>query len=387
MQDKIANRATIAEYLANTQTRSLGILFALNAILFSNWAVRIPDVKAALNLTDADLGWALLSSPLGVVLCTPLVGYLIHKYGPGKVSIFGAIAFCLSISLLAMPRSFFQLAIALFILGMANGTMDISMNALASALEKEQSKIMMSMTHGFWSLTAMFASLIAGLIASTRIEYGIHFMGTSALVLILLVLTVRQVSHVTDSAEKSIKWQWPGMTVFLLIIIAFIVFLVEGGIMDWNSLFYREVLGSSVAMMSFGFAAFSLAMAIARFYGDSLFSKYSSKKIISIGCLIVSLGIFIFSFGTSIILSTLAMIITGVGCSVLIPILFREAGLLPDVPPSLGIASVSTFGYTGFLAGPPVIGFISDAYNLQTSFMCLAAFMLTAVLISLLLRI
>lgn len=387
MEHNVASRTTIAEYLQNTQTRSLGILFALNAILFSNWAVRIPDVKAALNLSDADLGWALLASPLGVVVCTPLVGYLIHKYGPGKVSMLGAIGFCISVCLLGLPSSFFQLAFALFILGMANGTMDISMNALASALEKEQSKIMMSMTHGFWSLTAMFASLIAGLIASTQLPYGIHFMGTSIIVMILLLATVRQINNVTDRAESSIKWQWPGMTVFLLIIIAFIVFLVEGGIMDWNSLFYREVLGSPVAMMSFGFAAFSLAMAIARFFGDSLFSKYSSKKIISIGCLIVSFGLFLFSFGTSIWLSTLSMVITGIGCSVLIPILFREAGLLQDVPPSLGIASVSTFGYTGFLAGPPVIGFISEAYDLQTSFMCLAAFMLTAVLISLFLKI
>jgi len=383
---KVESRATIREYLANVQTRSLGILFALNAVLFSNWAVRIPDVKSTLGLSDADLGWALLASPFGVVLCTPLVGYLIHKYGPGKVSMLGAISFCLSVSLLSIPNSFFQLALALFILGMANGTMDISMNALASALEKEQSKIMMSMTHGFWSFTAMIASLIAGLIASTDLPYGIHFIGTSILVFILLFLAVRDISDVTDSAESSIQWQWPGMTVFLLIIIAFIVFLVEGGIMDWNSLYYREVLGSPVAMMSFGFAAFSLAMAIARFYGDSLFSKYSSKMIISIGCLIVSVGLFMFSFGTSIWLSTLAMMITGIGCSVLIPILFREAGLLPDVPPSLGIASVSTFGYTGFLAGPPVIGFISEAYDLQTSFMCLAVFMLSAVLISLLLR-
>jgi len=387
MKDKVVNRATITEYLSDVQTRSLGFLFALNAILFSNWAVRIPDVKSALSLSDSDLGWALLASPLGVVLCTPLVGYLIHKYGPGKVSVLGALGFCISVGLLAMPNSFNQLTIALFVLGITNGTMDISMNALASALEKKQSKIMMSMTHGFWSLTAMVASLIAGLIASTQIPYSIHFVGTSIVVIILLLLTVRQISHVKDSTESAIKWQWPGKTVFLLIVIAFIVFLVEGGIMDWNSLYYREVLGSPVAMMSFGFAAFSLAMAIARFYGDNLFSTYSSKKIISIACVIVSFGLLIFSLGTSILISTVAMIITGIGCSVLIPILFREAGLLPDVPPSLGIASVSTFGYTGFLAGPPVIGFISEAYDLQTSFMCLAAFMMTAVFISLLLKI
>lgn len=378
---------SISQYISDPQTRSLGILFALNAILFSNWAVRIPDVKLALNLSDADLGWALLASPLGVVVCTPFVGYFIHKFGPGIVSVISAVFFCISIFCLAFPISFTQLIFALFFLGIANGSMDISMNALASALEKAKDKIFMSKTHGFWSLTAMIASLIAGFIASREIEYGLHFQMAAVLVVILLFICVRNIRQVRDSDESKIQWQWPGVTVFLLIIISFIVFLVEGGIMDWNSLFYKEVLGSPVAMMSFGFAAFSLAMAIARFYGDNLFSKFSSKRIIFAGCLIVSLGLFLFSLGNSLLVSTISMIITGLGCSVLIPILFREAGRLPDVPPSLGIASVSTFGYTGFLAGPPIIGFISEAHGLQISFACLAAFMLTAVIISLLLKI
>ncbi len=382
-----SNQLSIKAYLQNPLTRSLGILFAINAILFSNWAVRIPDVKIALSLSDADLGWALLASPLGVVVSTPIVAYLLNRFGPGKVSFLGACCFAFSIALISFPSSFQELVVALFVLGIANGSMDISMNTLASSIEKETSTIIMSMTHGFWSLTAMGASLIAGLIAGRGIPYTTHFLFCALLALVILLVTVRQIHNIQYTKEPRFKWQWPGITVFLLIIIAFIVFLVEGGIMDWNSLFYTEVLSSPVSMMGFGFAAFSFTMAIARFYGDRLFARFKAQHIVAVGCLIVSIGVYLFSLGHSIILSTAAMALTGLGCSILIPILFREAGLLPGVPPSLGIASVSTFGYTGFLAGPPIIGFISEAYSLQTSFFFLAIVMLGAVIISLFLKI
>ena len=37
------------------------------------------------------------------------------------------------------------------------------------------------------------------------------------------------------------------------------------------------------------------------------------------------------------------------------PIVFSAAGRLPDLAPGIVIAAVSTAGYGGFLAGPPLI--------------------------------
>ncbi len=38
-------------------------------MVFASWAVRIPDIKAALHMNDAALGSVLLASPLG--RCSP----------------------------------------------------------------------------------------------------------------------------------------------------------------------------------------------------------------------------------------------------------------------------------------------------------------------------
>ena len=44
--------------------------------------------------------------------------------------------------------------------------------------------------------------------------------------------------------------------------------------------------------------------------------------------------------------------------------MFSAAGRQPDTPPGPGIAAVSSMGSLGFLAGPPLIGFLADATSL-----------------------
>src|SRR6185369_12270727 len=57
----------------------------------------------------------------------------------------------------------------------------------------------------------------------------------------------------------------------------------------------------------------------------------------------------------------------GVGVANLIPIVFRAASRLHGVAPSEGIAAVGTFGYVGFLSGPPIIGFAAELLTLPVA--------------------
>jgi hypothetical protein len=54
----------------------------------------------------------------------------------------------------------------------------------------------------------------------------------------------------------------------------------------------------------------------------------------------------------------------GIGPANVAPIMFSAAGRLPELAPAIGIAAVSTAGYCGFLAGPPLIGLVAEASGL-----------------------
>ena len=57
--------------------------------------------------------------------------------------------------------------------------------------------------------------------------------------------------------------------------------------------------------------------------------------------------------------------LAGLGVANGVPIMFSAAGRVPPSGPSL--AAVFTVGYTGFLAGPPIIGILADAMGLPST--------------------
>ena len=56
--------------------------------------------------------------------------------------------------------------------------------------------------------------------------------------------------------------------------------------------------------------------------------------------------------------------LVGLGFSCVVPVLFSAAARVPGVAPGTSIAAVTGLSYTGFMLGPPLIGFIADEFDL-----------------------
>ncbi|MBW3546413.1 MAG: MFS transporter, partial [Bacteroidetes bacterium] len=71
----------------------------------------------------------------------------------------------------------------------------------------------------------------------------------------------------------------------------------------------------------------------------------------------------------------------GAGTSSVIPLTYTEVGKSQKFSPGIALAMVGTFGYFGFLLGPPLIGFIAELLSLRASFVLVALVGLTISLI------
>jgi MFS family permease len=372
----------LLHFFKTPDIRSAGILFLINALIFSNYAVRLPDIKEKLMIDDGQLGLALLLSPLGVVVFTPVIMVFMNKYGTGKLSVITVLGACLSILVLAIPDTYPGFCLALFCYGLFHGGLDVSMNGVVSAIEKKDKKVYMSTAHGFWSLGAMLGAFMGSGIAAFEIHYTTHFCITFAVCLLLLLFCYRHIWPVVDENEGQLHITWPGKNLALLIFIVFIGFLVEGAIVEWNAIFYNDILGAPAHWVGLGFAGFTASMAISRFFGDGFLDKYDNHKIL-LGAFLLSIsGLLLYAQAINIWICFIAMIIAGMGCSIIVPLVFFEAGRVSRVPPSVALSMISTFGYSGLLVGPPLMGFISDSYRLTTSFMVLIGFYCLAIIAS-----
>ena len=64
---------------------AINAFFFVMGMVFASWAVRIPDIKAALQMSDAALGSVLLAAPLGEMLSIAPTAWLIGRFRSRRV--------------------------------------------------------------------------------------------------------------------------------------------------------------------------------------------------------------------------------------------------------------------------------------------------------------
>ena len=141
----------------------------------------------------------------------------------------------------------------------------------------------------------------------------------------------------------------------------------EGAIVDWSGLYLKEISRAPEWLWGSGFLAFSVTMTLGRFLGDGISSRIGSVRIVALGSLIAVAG-YVAILAANTFTSVLGFGLVGLGFSVIIPELFRIGGNVRGVESSQGVAFIAGTGYSGFLAAPPVLGYLAENFSLKTSF-------------------
>jgi fucose permease len=256
---------------------------------------------------------------------------------------------------------------SLFLFGASNGLTDIAMNTLVTEIEKEDKQNFMSAAHGFFSLGGVLVGLGSFLIPI--LDNPVLHMGiTVAIVLIINLIFYKNYLHIVAApVEKepfSIKLFKP---LLLLGIIGFVAMGSEGAIIDWSGLYLKEVTLAPEILIGSGFLAFSVTMTLGRFLGDGISARIGSVNIVALGAIVSLLGYMLVLSGHTY-LAILGFALNGLGFSVMVPELFRIGGNVKGVDSSQGVAFIAGTGYSGFLVGPVILGFIAESASLTYSF-------------------
>jgi fucose permease len=356
--------------LSNSRYFGPAWAFASLNILFGTWAIYIPTVKEDLEIDKATLGIALFFLSFGVFTVFPVASRIVNRLGVGRATWLGIILLCITAIFPLMATSFVTLAIALFFFGSANGFLDISMNTLVTEIEKEDKQNFMSASHGFFSL----GGVIAGLGSFLILVFGnrmLHMLLAIALVFGINFIFHRRYKHIVAAPIEKEPFSLRNFKPLLLLgVVSFVIMGSEGAIVDWSGLFLKEVSLAPEAIWGAGFLGFQIMMTLGRFLGDAISARIGSIKIVALGSTIAILG-YILVLLSNTYLAIAGFALTGLGFSVIIPELFRIGGNVKGVESSQGVAFIAGTGYSGFLIGPVILGFLAEQFSLNTSFMVL----------------
>ncbi|AKD56703.1 MFS transporter [Spirosoma radiotolerans] len=357
-------------FFLNKQALAVGLVFASDSILFGSWVAHIPYVKANLHLSDAELGLTLFAMPIGLLVMNPLTGWIIARLGEARSCFWSAVGLTLAICIPLNAPNPYVLAIGLFLMGLNAALINVAMNTTATNLERAKGIVIMSSCHGMWSLGGLLGSGIAGAVIALHMSPPTHLAVMAGLILLLTFVLQPILSQIpsssrTETGEKAgSSFVRPNLDLLLMILIGLALAMGEGAAFDWSAVYLRETLGASSQIAALGFASFSLTMTGFRFLGDAIIPKIGAKNWLQIGGILAAAGLL---FAIALPYPATALIgfgLLGAGCSLGAPVLYAASMRVPGIPPAAGLATFATFSFIGFLAGPPLIGFVAEAFGL-----------------------
>jgi predicted MFS family arabinose efflux permease len=352
-------------------------VFFLNGACFSAWYARLPAIQEQLELSPGELGIALFGAPAGLLVAQPIAGALAVRHG-SRPLVAAAPLYVVAVVLPAVAVDMVTLLLAVVVVGAANGVLDIAMNSQGVAVERAVGKRIFSSLHAAFSFGALAGGGIAGIVAGAGIDPLPHLAVNAAVAAAVAVVLARGLVR-DEGTSGGPRFARPSRRLSALGVIAFCALLAEGAVFDWSGIYLSTEAGATPGLAPLGLAAFSLTMGLGRLAGDAVAERIGATSAVRVGSLVAAAGLGLALARPEPAIAILGFAVMGTGLSVVFPLTLRAAGLQGEAP-GPALAAVSTVGYAGFLAGPPLIGVLADATGLREALVLVSALCVVAAL-------
>ncbi len=357
---------------------AVALVYFCMGLCFSSWASRIPDIKTALGLNDALFGTILFALPVGQFLMMPFSGKLVTRFGSPRVLLFALPAYGICLSHIGFVTANWQLAVGLFLFGLAGNLCNISINTQGISVEQIYKRPIMASFHGGWSLAGFTGALIGLVMINLKVPPQWHFIIVVLIVSVIVWFNypylIENKNVVAAGVPRRRFFNKPDGILLQLGVIGFCSMASEGAMFDWSGIYFKDVVKAPSSLVVLGYTSFMIMMAGGRFMADYLIARMGRKKLLQISGVMISAGLFTSVLFPYLIPCTLAFMLVGLGVSSIVPTVYSTAGSHSKVPAGIALATVSSVSFLGFLMGPPLIGYISELAGLRTSFAVIGVF-------------
>ena len=351
---------------------------------------RLDDIQTSLAIDKAELGLLLLCIPLGLQVTLVFADRLVRAIPLKNIICIGIPSICfMQFAAVAINQILF-FAFFLMVCGAFVAVVEVAINLEADRVEHALGSRIMNRSHSFWSIGFFSAAVVGALFSQFKVMLEIHFLlicvisfVTSKIIFKDYVVASPRHANVT----KIKKFSLPTGPIFVMVLFTMAAMLVEGASIDWSVIFMREIHYASPFLSGFSLAMAAFSQALVRFFGDNLLNKFGPIFISIASLFFMFLGVILVILSTSSILAILGFLFMGAGSAVIFPMAISIAASRNDRPAETNVASLTQFAFGMFLLGPPILGFIGEAYSLRWSFsLCIPLLILSCLMLMIMIK-
>lgn len=361
------------------------VAFAVNGLAFASFIARTPAIRDALGLSSAQLGLLLLCLSGGSIGGLPLSGPVVHRLGPARTVLLGALSVTLGLVLLVVGLGtgvVVPAAVGLVFTGLGSGIWDVAMNVEGADVERRLGRSLMPRLHAAFSLGTVAGAGLGAASAATGVPLPVQVIVVAALVpVIVTVATRRFTPHVPVPPEERppgsgtlAAWREPRTLLVGLMVLGFA--FTEGSANDWLAVAFVDGYRTDQTLGAVGYGFFVVAMTFGRMFGGAALERFGRVAILRAMAGLGVAGLLLVLLGGSTPVALAGALLWGIGASLGFPVGMSAAADDP-ARAAARVSVVSSIGYTAFLAGPPLIGLLAEHTGiLRALFVVLVALVL-----------
>ncbi|MFI8525960.1 MFS transporter [Promicromonospora sukumoe] len=373
-------------YLVPSAQRRRAALFAsffLTGLSMATWVSRTPAIRDATGSTTAEMGLIIAGLSAGSMVGIAVAGTLVARRGARFVVLWGMVAIVTGVAVVAVGTAVGEgwlVAVGLASFGYGMGSGEIGQNVEGVDVERALARTVVPSLHGSYSLGVCVGGLVGLGASAGGFPVLAHLLVVAGLTAVATVWLVANLAHgvgLEDGAADAGQRRRPlGETVgaFLAVwreprtlaigVIVLGMALAEGSANDWLPLIMVDGFELSAATAALIYSFFGLSMAVGRFSGGYFLDRFGRAPVMVISALLAIVGIGLVALAPTAVLGAVGVLFWGIGASLGFPVALSAAGDDP-LNAARRVSAVATAGYTAFLVGPPLLGFIGEHFTLR----------------------
>jgi fucose permease len=357
------------------------VVFAVNGLVFASWISRVPALRDAFELSGAQLGALLLCVSAGAVAALPSAGPVVHRLGAARTVAGGSAL--VALGLLAAGTGILLDAVVLtggglVVVGAGTGVWDVAMNVEGAEVERGLGRPIMPRLHGWFSVGSVLGAGAGALAAWAGLPLALQVLVAGPASLAVVALATRRFLPQAPAARRDgarassgIRRAWREPRTLLVGLMTLGFAFTEGSANDWLAVALVDGFGTDEAVGAGGFALFVASMTTGRLFGGGLVERYGRVLVLRASAVTALAGLVLVLVGGSLPVALVGAVLWGLGAALGFP-----AGISAAADDSTMAAArvsvVSSIAYTAFLAGPSLIGPLSDAVGMPAALVVVA---------------
>lgn len=378
----------------------LQVVFAVNGALYGTVLPRYPQIADRLLATEGQFGLALLGNGVGGLVGALLVTAVTRRIGgPARTTAWVVPVMVAGIAIVGAAPSLAVLFTALALVGLADGAVDPSMNAVAAAEQERTRTVFMGRLHASWSGALLVSTGIGAVVAGLGIGVVPHVLVGCALLLVVHAVAARRLLAVgsglvtlepvdEDGDGSTTGSRRPAASGRMRIAVAAVTVgvaatWIEIPPQEWAGLLFQRQLGTGPGLAGAAPFAFLVGVFACRVVLDRLVDEHGWRRVGVTAAVASAVGL---GVGLPVGAVTgspwpvlVGLVIAGAGAAPHFPLMFDRASVVAvrlGMPADTGSAAVSVLTRVSLLISPVLVGQVADRAGL---FVALAIAPLAAV--------